>query len=86
MTIGFEAGVPVSVDGKRLKPVRLLETLNAVAGKTGVVTDGVKFGTAFHLTVHLGGPAGNRNVKAALGAVTGTGIAESFSFLSVRVS
>ena len=36
VTIGFEAGVPVSVDGKRLKPVRLLETLNAVAGKNGV--------------------------------------------------
>ena len=36
VTIGFAAGVPVSVDGKRLKPVRLLETLNALAGKNGV--------------------------------------------------
>jgi len=36
VTIGFEAGVPVSVDGKRLSPVRLLETLNALAGRNGV--------------------------------------------------
>jgi len=36
VTIGFAAGVPVSVDGKRLGPVRLLETLNTLAGKNGV--------------------------------------------------
>jgi len=36
VAIGFEAGVPVSVEGKRLGPVRLLETLNAAAGKNGV--------------------------------------------------
>jgi argininosuccinate synthase len=36
LTIGFERGVPVRVDGRRLNPVRLLETLNAVAGKNGV--------------------------------------------------
>jgi len=36
VTIGFAAGVPVSVDGKRLGPVRLLETLNVLAGKNGV--------------------------------------------------
>ncbi len=34
--IEFEAGVPVAVDGKKLGPVALLETLNAVAGKHGV--------------------------------------------------
>jgi argininosuccinate synthase len=34
--IGFEAGVPVSVDGKRLKPVALLEQLNEVAAANGV--------------------------------------------------
>lgn len=34
--IGFEAGVPVSVDGKEINPVRLIETLNAVAGENGV--------------------------------------------------
>lgn len=34
--IGFEAGVPVSVNGKRLRPVRLLETLNRTAGENGV--------------------------------------------------
>ena len=36
VSIGFEAGAPVSVNGKRLDPIRLLETLNALAGKTGV--------------------------------------------------
>ena len=34
--MGFEAGVPVSVDGKKISPVRLIETLNAVAGENGV--------------------------------------------------
>lgn len=34
--IGFEAGTPVSVDGKRLKPVALLEQLNEVAAANGV--------------------------------------------------
>ena len=36
VSIGFEAGVPVSVNGKKLNPVRLIETLNAVAGENGV--------------------------------------------------
>ena len=36
VTIGFEAGVPVSVNGKKLAPVRLLETLNALGGENGV--------------------------------------------------
>jgi len=34
--VGFEAGTPVSVNGKRLAPVELLNTLNAVAAKHGV--------------------------------------------------
>jgi len=34
--IGFEAGVPASVNGKKLSPLRLLETLNRVAGENGV--------------------------------------------------
>ncbi|HET7747428.1 MAG TPA: argininosuccinate synthase [Vicinamibacteria bacterium] len=34
--IAFEAGMPVAVDGKRLGPVALLETLNATAGEHGV--------------------------------------------------
>ncbi|MFQ5888932.1 MAG: argininosuccinate synthase [Gemmatimonadota bacterium] len=34
--IGFELGVPVSVDGARLEPVALLTRLNAVAGRHGV--------------------------------------------------
>jgi len=36
VTIGLEAGVPVSVNGRKLKPIRLLETLNALAGEHGV--------------------------------------------------
>ncbi len=36
VTLGLEAGVPVSVNGKSLAPVRLLETLNALAGENGV--------------------------------------------------
>jgi argininosuccinate synthase len=34
--IGFEAGVPVSVGGRRLGPVELLRTLNALAAEHGV--------------------------------------------------
>jgi argininosuccinate synthase len=34
--IGFEAGVPVSLDGKRLRPVRFLEALNRRAAENGV--------------------------------------------------
>ena len=36
ITIDFETGVPVSVDGKKMKPVELVEYLNEVAGKNGV--------------------------------------------------
>ncbi len=36
VVIGFESGVPVSVDGKRLGPMRLLATLNHLAGENGV--------------------------------------------------
>jgi argininosuccinate synthase len=34
--IGFECGIPVSVNGKRLAPERLLQTLNKLAGDNGV--------------------------------------------------
>ncbi len=34
--IGFEAGVPVSVDGEKLSPVALVEKLNALGGANGV--------------------------------------------------
>ena len=34
--IGFEAGIPVSVDGATLAPVALIETLNDLAGKHGI--------------------------------------------------
>ncbi len=36
VTTGFKAGVPVSVNGKKLGPIRILETLNALAGANGV--------------------------------------------------
>ncbi len=36
VTIGFEAGEPVSLDGEALGPVQLVETLNALAGEHGV--------------------------------------------------
>ena len=34
--IGFEAGMPVSVNGKKLAPIALLETLNDIAAANGV--------------------------------------------------
>jgi len=34
--VGFEKGVPVSVNGKRLPPVKIVTTLNRLAGKHGV--------------------------------------------------
>jgi len=36
VTIGFEAGEPVSLDGEAMSPVALLETLNALAAEHGV--------------------------------------------------
>ncbi len=36
LTIGFETGVPFSVDGRRLGPVALLDRLNQVAGENAV--------------------------------------------------
>ncbi len=36
VTIGFEAGEPVTLDGEPLSPARLVETLNALAGEHGV--------------------------------------------------
>jgi argininosuccinate synthase len=34
--IGFECGVPVSVDGKRLGPVEIIETLNRIGGEHAI--------------------------------------------------
>jgi argininosuccinate synthase len=34
--IGFEAGVPVSVNGKRLSPLAIVTKLNTIAGRNGV--------------------------------------------------
>ncbi|HEY3054486.1 MAG TPA: argininosuccinate synthase [Thermoanaerobaculia bacterium] len=36
VTIEFEAGIPVSVNGTKLSPAKLIETLNAIGGKHGV--------------------------------------------------
>jgi argininosuccinate synthase len=34
--IGFEAGVPISVDGQRLPPVQLVELLNEIGGRNAI--------------------------------------------------
>lgn len=40
VSVGFEAGIPVSVNGQEMKAVELLETLNQIGAKHGVgVTD-----------------------------------------------
>jgi argininosuccinate synthase len=36
LEIGFERGVPVSIDGKAYGPVEMMKTLNAIAGEHGV--------------------------------------------------
>ena len=36
VTIGFEGGIPVSVNGRKLKPIALIDKLNAIAGENGV--------------------------------------------------
>ena len=36
VSIGFEAGVTISIDGRKLDPVRLIGTLNVLAGANGV--------------------------------------------------
>lgn len=36
ITIGFEAGLPVSINGKQLEPVQLITQLNETVGKHGV--------------------------------------------------
>lgn len=36
VTIGFEAGVPISVNGKKLGALDVIETLNVIAGRNGV--------------------------------------------------
>lgn len=36
LNVAFESGVPVAVDGQRLAPVELLETLNALGRKHGI--------------------------------------------------
>lgn len=36
VNLGFETGIPVSVNGKKLAPIRLLEKLNALAGEHGI--------------------------------------------------
>ncbi|MCW4006846.1 MAG: argininosuccinate synthase [Candidatus Bathyarchaeota archaeon] len=36
VTIQFESGIPVAVNGNKLTPLNLIETLNEIAGKNGV--------------------------------------------------
>ena len=41
VTIDFEQGVPVSVDGKKLPPIEMILTLNAIGAKHGVGIDDI---------------------------------------------
>lgn len=41
VTVQFEAGTPVAVNGRKLGPVKLLESLNAIGGKHGVGHDDI---------------------------------------------
>ncbi|MDH7508525.1 MAG: argininosuccinate synthase [Methanomassiliicoccales archaeon] len=34
--IGFEKGIPISIDGQKMKPVELIKKLNEIAGKNGI--------------------------------------------------
>ncbi|MBC7107791.1 MAG: argininosuccinate synthase [Methanomassiliicoccales archaeon] len=34
--IGFEKGIPISIDGEKMKPVELIKKLNEIAGKNGI--------------------------------------------------
>ena len=36
LTLGFEMGIPVSVNGRKVKPIRMLEMLNALAGENAI--------------------------------------------------
>ncbi|MFP4151279.1 MAG: argininosuccinate synthase [Alkalispirochaeta sp.] len=36
ITIDFEKGIPVGIDGKRLPPLEILETLNRIGGENGI--------------------------------------------------
>ncbi len=36
VTIRFEAGVPVAVNGKKMAPLALIEEVNKIAGRNGV--------------------------------------------------
>jgi argininosuccinate synthase len=36
VSVGFERGIPIAVNGKELPPVELLETLNAIGSRNGV--------------------------------------------------
>lgn len=36
LELGFEQGVPTALDGKKIAPVALLETLNEIGGKNGI--------------------------------------------------
>ncbi|MDD4076274.1 MAG: argininosuccinate synthase, partial [Eubacteriales bacterium] len=36
VTLSFEKGIPVALDGKKLDPVTMLETLNKIGGENGV--------------------------------------------------
>jgi argininosuccinate synthase len=36
VTVGFKSGIPVTVNGKQLSPLQVVQTLNQIAGRNGV--------------------------------------------------
>lgn len=36
VTIGFEAGIPITLNGKKVSPLQMVEQLNAIGGRNGV--------------------------------------------------
>lgn len=36
LEIGFEKGIPVTIDGKKLSPIEIMDTLNELGGKNGI--------------------------------------------------
>ena len=36
VTIGFEAGIPIALNGKKVSPLQMVEQLNAIGGRNGV--------------------------------------------------
>ncbi|TRO45503.1 argininosuccinate synthase [Candidatus Bathyarchaeota archaeon] len=62
VTIGFEKGVPVALNGKKLAPLKLIEKMNKIAGKHGV-------GRIDHIEDRLVGLKSRENYECPASAV-----------------